>query len=187
MKWNPTTPLAFPGVCCYSPTQETPARGFKNPKFRQEIARKQRYPTNDNPLDSASLRSGQATDLLSPMSNPLIATRDYFRHSMAELKKVTWPSRDLTVRYSLLVVGICVAMGAFFAVLDLGLQQGVNVLFSHSAATNAPVAPPVTPDVVPAEGQAPGIEVTTEPEVLNAEPASGDTPITLPPINVSGQ
>lgn len=44
--------------------------------------------------------------------------RNYVRGSMEESKKITWPTRKETVRYSLLVIVITIAVAAFFAGLD---------------------------------------------------------------------
>lgn len=50
--------------------------------------------------------------------NPLMRLRNYVRGSMEESKKITWPTRKETVRYSLLVIVITIAVAAFFAGLD---------------------------------------------------------------------
>ncbi len=49
-------------------------------------------------------------------------TVEYFRSAKAEMFKVSWPSRRDTMRYSGLVIGICVVVAAFFAALDYGFQ-----------------------------------------------------------------
>lgn len=55
----------------------------------------------------------------------------YFREVFDEMKKVTWPSREATIRYSIYVIIVSVAVGVFFAGLDfvfnLGLEQLLNV------------------------------------------------------------
>lgn len=52
---------------------------------------------------------------------------DYFKTSKVELKKVMWPTRKETTRYTIIVVGLCLAVAAFFGALDfifnLGLQE----------------------------------------------------------------
>jgi preprotein translocase SecE subunit len=109
------------------------------------------------------------------MSNPMTAVRDYVTQSVAELKKVSWPSRDMTMRYAILVIGISVAMAAFFATLDFGLRQGVNATFS-GVRTTAPAAP--APEVTPITEEAPA------PTDVAPPPASGGD-ISLPPIQVT--
>ena len=44
--------------------------------------------------------------------------RRYFNESWAELKKVTWPSRETVIRLTLLVIAVSVAVGFYIAVLD---------------------------------------------------------------------
>ena len=64
---------------------------------------------------------------LSLTNNPLV---NYARNSREELKKVSWPSRKQIVRDTLVVIGISVAMGAFFALADklfeIGFRQILN-------------------------------------------------------------
>lgn len=123
------------------------------------------------------------------MANPVVAVRDYFRHSVAELKKVTWPSKEMTMRWSLLVVVASAALAGFFAALDFGFQTGVNALFTNAPlpAAEAPATAP-TPEVVPelietGDGQTQSIQVESEP--VSETPASSDGSISLPPINIT--
>ena len=44
--------------------------------------------------------------------------RRYFNESWAELKKVTWPTRETVIRLTLLVIAVSVAVGLYIAVLD---------------------------------------------------------------------
>ncbi len=52
---------------------------------------------------------------------------DYFRGAIAEMKKVSWPSKKQTTNYSLIVIGMSVGVAIFFGILDyvfnLGLEQ----------------------------------------------------------------
>ncbi len=47
---------------------------------------------------------------------------DYFRNSWEELKKVTWPSREQTLKNTLIVLAMCVGFGILFALLDYLFQ-----------------------------------------------------------------
>ena len=62
------------------------------------------------------------------MSNPLKLALAYVRESKEELEKVSWPSRQKTLRYSLAVVGVALLMGAFFAGVDWALNLGLEKL-----------------------------------------------------------
>ncbi len=62
------------------------------------------------------------------MTKPLKFAAQYFRESKEELEKVTWPTRQTTLRYSLLVIAASVGMGVLFAALDSGLALGLENL-----------------------------------------------------------
>ncbi|MFH1047417.1 MAG: preprotein translocase subunit SecE [Patescibacteria group bacterium] len=61
-------------------------------------------------------------------NNPLT---NYIRNSRDELKKVSWPTREHVIRDTLIVIGISLAIGAFFAgadkLFELGFQQLMNL------------------------------------------------------------
>jgi len=42
----------------------------------------------------------------------------FLKEVRLEIKKVNWPTRDETVRYTLIVIGIMVAVAAFLGTLD---------------------------------------------------------------------
>jgi preprotein translocase subunit SecE len=44
--------------------------------------------------------------------------RRYFNESWAELKKVTWPTRETVIRLTLLVIAVSIVVGVYIAVLD---------------------------------------------------------------------
>jgi preprotein translocase subunit SecE len=60
------------------------------------------------------------------MTNPIQKLTDYIRESIAELKKVTWPSKKQTTNYTLLVVGISLALAIFIGLADFILSLGVE-------------------------------------------------------------
>ncbi|MCK4553863.1 preprotein translocase subunit SecE [Candidatus Parcubacteria bacterium] len=43
---------------------------------------------------------------------------NYIKASAEEMKKVTWPSKKETYQYTLLVIGISLAVAAFLGALD---------------------------------------------------------------------
>lgn len=119
------------------------------------------------------------------MANPITATRDYLMHSIAELKKVSWPSKEMTLRYSILVVAVSVATAVFFAALDFGLRTGVTAALANKPVMGEPLAP-VVPDVEPTGIETSGGDVNVTP-VPTETPASGvdaGGTITLPPIEI---
>lgn len=63
-------------------------------------------------------------------NNPLRWFWNYLRESQEELKKVTWPSKEDVVKYSVLVIGISLVIGIFMAILDFGFTIGLEKLIS---------------------------------------------------------
>lgn len=59
------------------------------------------------------------------MANKLVS---YFTESRDELKKVIWPSRAETIKYTMLVLGISVGMALFLGAVDFGLNIAVEEL-----------------------------------------------------------
>jgi len=43
----------------------------------------------------------------------------YFKESKAEIKKVTWPTRETVKRLTILVIAISIATAVFLGLLDL--------------------------------------------------------------------
>jgi len=106
---------------------------------------------------------------------------DYFRSSKNELTKVTWPSRQETIRYSTLVITISLGIAAFFGLLDMGLSRLVNAsltnkTFTASQSTPAQQQQPVIPTTQPAT------QPETKPKTLDF---TNVTPITTPADNKS--
>jgi preprotein translocase subunit SecE len=54
----------------------------------------------------------------------------YIKDSITELKKVAWPTKKETTNYTLLVIGISLALAAFIGIIDyilsLGIQQVIK-------------------------------------------------------------
>jgi len=55
----------------------------------------------------------------------------YFKESYEELKKVSWPTRKDTVRDTLIVIGVSLAVAAFLGILDLGLTVGLEKILNR--------------------------------------------------------
>ena len=51
---------------------------------------------------------------------------NYFKTARFELKKVTWPSKKDTMRYSLIVVGMSLGVAVFFGILDFVFNIGLE-------------------------------------------------------------
>lgn len=99
------------------------------------------------------------------MPNPIL---EYFRTSKEELEKVSWPSKQDTLRYSTLIVVGSVAAALFFGALDFGLSRLVQVAIT---ARNPQVQPqsdtvPV-PQINPTDIQA--VDENGKPVDLNVQ------------------
>jgi len=53
---------------------------------------------------------------------------NYIKASIAEMKKVTWPSKKETQNYTLLVIGVSLAIAAFLGALDFIFTLGLEML-----------------------------------------------------------
>jgi preprotein translocase subunit SecE len=60
------------------------------------------------------------------MKNPITRLTQYIKESIAELKKVTWPTKRETTNYTVLVIGISLALAAFIGLADYILTLGVE-------------------------------------------------------------
>jgi preprotein translocase subunit SecE len=47
----------------------------------------------------------------------------FFADIINELKKVIWPTRQETIRLSLIVIGLCLVMGVILGALDWGFSE----------------------------------------------------------------
>jgi len=53
----------------------------------------------------------------------------YIKASILEMKKVTWPSKKETVDYTVLVIGVSLAVSVFLGSLDFIFQKGLEIFF----------------------------------------------------------
>lgn len=65
------------------------------------------------------------------LNNPAVR---YLREAREELRKVTWPTRQEVIKYSLMVVIISVILAAYFGLLDWALTLGLEKLVSWLGA-----------------------------------------------------
>lgn len=78
----------------------------------------------------------------------LTKIKDYFAGSISEMKKVVWPTKKQTTRYSAIVIAMSLAMAVFFGVLDyvfnIGLESIIDDSPSIVSEESLPVADPTT-------------------------------------------
>jgi len=53
---------------------------------------------------------------------------DYIKSAHREVKKVTWPSKEETVRLTSYVIGVSVAVGLFVTVFDYVFKEVLTIL-----------------------------------------------------------
>ena len=63
--------------------------------------------------------------------NIIASAKNYLVGSYAEMKKVTWPTKQQTINYSILVIGLSLGLSIFFAVLDYVFNLGITTLISR--------------------------------------------------------
>ena len=55
---------------------------------------------------------------------------NYVKASVAEMKKVTWPTKKETYNYTLLVIGISLAVAIFLGALDYIFSFGLEYIIN---------------------------------------------------------
>lgn len=111
------------------------------------------------------------------MANPIKATVDYIKSSIAELHKVSWPTKDMTIRYSALVMIVCVVVAVFFAALDFGFSNLVTKVLAKNQTVTAPIQQEAIPDVQPIDVSTTG-DTTTNDVGIEVD---SDVPVTTEP------
>lgn len=91
---------------------------------------------------------------------------EYFRSAKQELSKVTWPSREQTVRYSTLVIIVSLIVAGFFGMLDSGLSRVVTTALTNRPAytpvDSTETDPTVTPNTEEKTFEFEDLEITTD-------------------------
>jgi preprotein translocase subunit SecE len=72
----------------------------------------------------------RAGGIFSRVTGPLV---EYFRDTRAELRKVTWPTREEARNLTALVMVIMVALAVFLGGLDALFTQALDFLFKAAA------------------------------------------------------
>lgn len=52
--------------------------------------------------------------------------KNFLKDSRQEFKKVNWPSREETLRYTMFVIGFSLALAAFLGILDFIFLQAIE-------------------------------------------------------------
>lgn len=54
--------------------------------------------------------------------------KKFFEESRQELKRVNWPTREQTIRYTMFVIGLSLGLSAFLGIIDFGFLQGLKAI-----------------------------------------------------------
>ncbi len=54
--------------------------------------------------------------------------RSFWKGVRTEFKKITWPDKDSLIKQSVAVVCVSVALGVLIALLDFGIQHGIEFI-----------------------------------------------------------
>ena len=87
-----------------------------------------------------------------------------FRNMYYELKKVTWPSKERLISYSIIVLAFMLVMGVVIGLLDMGASAAVRSLIPSNTSTTA-----ATTTAETAEETAEAVEETAEEAAEAAE------------------
>jgi preprotein translocase subunit SecE len=55
----------------------------------------------------------------------------YLYEAKSELQRTTWPTRQETIKSTLVVIGVSVGVAAFLGGVDFGLSQLLNLLIAR--------------------------------------------------------
>ena len=56
---------------------------------------------------------------------------NYIKESIAEMKKVTWPTKKETRNYTILVIGISIGVALFLGLLDYIFTTGFQLIINQ--------------------------------------------------------
>jgi preprotein translocase subunit SecE len=62
------------------------------------------------------------------MDRKTLQAPTFTRDIVDELKKVTWPSREDTIRLTLIVIGMSLIIGLYVGIIDILLTKGLEFL-----------------------------------------------------------
>jgi len=63
-----------------------------------------------------------------PVKTKKLGPKKFVKESLAELKKVVWPTRQQVVKLTLIVIGVSLVTGAFIGGLDYLFTQLVGLI-----------------------------------------------------------
>jgi preprotein translocase subunit SecE len=55
---------------------------------------------------------------------------NYIKESIAEIKKVSWPTKQETKKYTLMIIGISIGLALIIMILDKSFGLGLNFIIN---------------------------------------------------------
>ena len=80
-------------------------------------------------LDKKTQTVAKPQKRVAPTTQPKKRRFTFIRDIVAELRKVAWPTRQETIRLTLIVLGVCIAMGALLGAIDYGFSELMAKVF----------------------------------------------------------
>lgn len=90
-----------------------------------DAARARRFPGRPRP---AAPGGGGRSPGGDGVTRPTLSPLTFFQESRAELRKVTWPTRQEAMNLTTAVIGMTVALAIFLGLIDAGLDQLITKL-----------------------------------------------------------
>jgi len=73
--------------------------------------------------DKKSQALAKAKKSQAPATQPKKRRFTFFSDIIGELRKVVWPTRQETIRLTLIVLGLCIVMGVILGAVDYGFSE----------------------------------------------------------------
>ena len=55
----------------------------------------------------------------------------FIGEAISELRRVTWPPRQETMRLTIMVISVAMAVGLFLGIIDLAFSRLINILLGN--------------------------------------------------------
>lgn len=62
------------------------------------------------------------------MDRKILANQNFVTNIVEELKKVSWPNKNNTIRLTLIVISISLIIGIYIGIIDILLTKGLEVI-----------------------------------------------------------
>ena len=81
------------------------------------------------------MAENQENGVVSKPKQWIASTREFFRDTAGEMKKVTWPTRNEVVGTTIVVIAATIVFALFLWVCDLAFYKAIDFLFTRFGAS----------------------------------------------------